>query len=123
MTASHRAARVETLLWTAQRASAAVLAICVAVALVLDQGPGAVERRRAQVLRIPRHHVARGVAHGAADALDAGIRLHARRRVRPHFREVVLARGVAAEFAFGARPLVEKLAHVGHQVANDRQVA
>src|SRR6185436_423762 len=76
-----------------------------------------------EILRVPRHHVARRVAHRAADALDAGIRLHARRRIRAHFREIVLARGMAAELAFGARPLVEELAHVRHQVANDRQIA
>jgi fumarate reductase subunit C len=34
VTTFHQSARVETLLWTAQRASAAVLAICVAVHLV-----------------------------------------------------------------------------------------
>jgi len=33
VTAFHQSARVETLLWTAQRASAAVLAVCVAVHL------------------------------------------------------------------------------------------
>ena len=44
-----------------------------AIPFVLDQRPGAVERRRAEVIRIPGHHVAGAVAHAAADAFDPRI--------------------------------------------------
>src|SRR4029079_1043255 len=52
------------------------------VALVVDQGPGAVERGRAEIVGVPAHRIARRVADAAIDALDAGIRRAARRAVR-----------------------------------------
>src|SRR5262245_2237805 len=39
------------------------------IAHIVDEGPGAVERRRAQIVLVPAHRVAGGVAHPAVDAL------------------------------------------------------
>ena len=52
------------------------------VAHVVDERPGAVERGRAEIVRVPAHRVAGGVADAAIDALDGGIGGHARRRCR-----------------------------------------
>src|SRR5688500_3974282 len=90
---------------------------------VVHERPGAIERRRPEVIRIPLHHVARRVAHAAADALDAGVGELARRRARRHRHEIILLRLPPAKLALRARPLAEELAHVDHQVADHRQVA
>src|SRR5690606_30770149 len=78
------------------------------VAHVVHQGPGAIERRRPEVARIPAHHVARGVAHAAADTLDAGVDLLALLRLRLHAREIVAARCGRPELPLRLRPLVEE---------------
>ena len=45
----------------------------IAVAGIVDQSPGPVERRRAQVTGLPGDDVAGGVSDAAADAFDAGV--------------------------------------------------
>ena len=43
------------------------------VAHVVDQRPGAVERRRTEIILVPGHHIAGRMADAAADAFDAGV--------------------------------------------------
>src|SRR3989441_13251719 len=93
------------------------------VTLVLDQRPGAVERRRAEVVRIPGDDVAGAVAHAAANAFDPRIHLLSVRRIRGYASEVVAPCLSTSKAAFCSRPLVEELAHVGDQIADHRQVA
>ena len=61
------------------------------VAHVVDQRPGAVERRRAEIIRVPRHHVAGRIADAAADAFDAGVGRLPFGRCRRHHGEILLA--------------------------------
>ena len=93
------------------------------IAHVGDERPCAVERRGAQVIGVPAHHIARGIAHAAADAFDACIGGLARRRLGRHAREVIGSGRATLEMPPGALPLVEERAHVGHEVAHDRQIA
>src|SRR5688500_8019175 len=92
------------------------------VALGLPQSPGPVERRRPQIVPIPGDHLARAVADPAADAFDAGIRRLSVLGGWRHGGEIVLLRAGRLELPFRPCPLVEELAHVGDQVADDRQV-
>src|SRR5439155_1463840 len=93
------------------------------VALILDQGPGAVERRRAEIIRIPGDDVAGAVAHAAADAFDPRIHLPSVCGIGGYASEVVAPSFSTPEAAFCTRPLVEEPAHVGDQIADHRQVA
>src|ERR1051325_2348437 len=88
------------------------------IAHVADERPCAVERRWPQVVRIPAHYIARGVAHPAADALDTGVSGLPRRRIGPHAREIIGLGARTFEVAAGALPFVEEGAHVSHQGAN-----
>src|SRR5687768_2533897 len=90
---------------------------------IVDQGPRAVERRGTEVFRIPFDDVAGGVAHAAADALDAFVDRNSFFGLRRHLGEIVLPGLSPAELAFRARPLVEELAHVGHQVADHGKIS
>ena len=77
-----------------------------AIANIVDERPGAVERRGAEKIRLPCHDIARRVAHAAADAFDRGIDRLSRRGVGANAREIVLARRCGLELPPGARPLV-----------------
>ena len=61
-------------------ATAASRCAIAGVAHVVDQRPGAVERGGAQIVLVPAHRIAGGIAHRAIDALDGGIGGDARRR-------------------------------------------
>src|SRR5258708_4544380 len=88
-----------------------------------NQRPCTVQRGWAEIVAIPRHHIARGIADAAADALDAGVDRLALGRVGRDTREVVAFCRLALEMAAGALPLVEEGAHVSDQIADHRQVA
>ena len=45
----------------------------VVVALIIDQGPGPVERRRPDIIRVPGNHVTGRIADRAVDTLDPGV--------------------------------------------------
>src|SRR3546814_3656723 len=55
------------------------MALAVAVPRIVDQRPGAIQRRWPEVIRVPADDVAGGIADGAADAFDADIGLPALR--------------------------------------------
>ena len=78
------------------------------VAHVVDQRPGAVERGRAEIVLVPGHHVAGGMADAAADAFDAGVGgLPLRRRWRHHM-EVAPAPRPARNAPCASRHLSKK---------------
>src|SRR5580700_11416900 len=81
------------------------------VAHVVDERPGAVERGGPEIIGIPRHHVAGGMADAAADALDAGVGGLALRARRRHDREVVRWLRTRLEMTLGGLPLVEEREH------------
>ena len=93
-----------------------------AVARVVLKRPGAIERRGSEIAWVPPHHIARGVAHAAADAFDRGIDRAPLRRCWLDPREIVAPRRRRLELASGLCPLIEETAHVGDEIANDRQV-
>src|SRR6185437_1317252 len=53
------------------------------IAFIVDERPGAIERRGAEVTGVPAHGVAGGVADAAIDALDGRVGGDAWRAVRP----------------------------------------
>src|SRR2546430_1655693 len=78
------------------------------VALVVDQGPGAVERGRAQIVGVPAHRVAGRIADAAIDALDAGIRRAAGGAVGRDRLDRLVARLRGREHALRLLPLLEE---------------
>ena len=92
------------------------------VAYVVDQGPGAVQRRRPEVVGVPGDDIARAVAHPAADALDGDIREPALLRSGRHAREIILPGLRAFEISVRFRPFIEERGHVGDEVPHHRQV-
>ena len=92
------------------------------VAHVIDQGPGAVESGGAQEVGPPLHHVARRIAHRAADALDAGVHGLTLGAVGAHAGKWLVAGLLALKAPEGPRPFVEEGAHVGGQVLDHRQI-
>src|SRR5262245_9809258 len=52
------------------------------VAMIVDERPGAVERRWSEVVPVPAHAIAGRVAYGAIDAFDGGVGGQARGRGR-----------------------------------------
>src|SRR5690349_16263136 len=92
------------------------------VANVVDERPGAIERRGAEKSGAPLDDVAGGIADAAADAFDARVACGPRGGIRPDDGERIASGAIATEAPLGARPLVEKLAHVGDEITNDRQM-
>ena len=109
----------------ASPATAASRSAARAVARIVDERPGAVERRRAEVVGIPADDVARRVADAAADAFDRRRRLRgARGDAGAIARERRRARVAVGTNAPLARAHLSKNArHVGDEVAHHRQVA
>src|ERR1700736_2966658 len=93
------------------------------VAHVVDERPGAVERGGPEIIGIPRHHVAGGMADAPADALDAGVGGLSSRGRRRHDREIVRRLRGRLEMALGALPLVEERAHVDGKVPHHGEIA
>src|SRR5438552_14209149 len=87
-----------------------------AVALVLHQRPRPVQRRRAEIFRVPGDDIAGAVAHRTADAFDAGVDRLAGLGIRTHPGEIVLSRAAALEATPGTSPLVEEAAHVRDEI-------
>ncbi len=93
-----------------------------AIAFVIHQRPGAIERRRTEIAGIPAHGIAAGMANTAIDAFDACIGRHTRRRVRPNLRDRVVPRFCRRKDTLGVLPLLEEGLHVGGQILDHRQV-
>src|SRR5689334_6045592 len=62
------------------------------IALIVHERPRPRKSSRPEVVRFPAHHVARAVAHGAADTFDRFVYALAFFRLRENTREVVGAR-------------------------------
>ncbi len=93
-----------------------------AVANVIHERPRAIERRRPEIVGIPAHGIAGGVAYPAIDAFDGGIGGDARGAVRPDAFDLVVARLRRHERALRPLPLVEEGLHVGGQILDDGQI-
>src|SRR5688572_29868719 len=83
------------------------------VALVVDKRPGAIERGRAEIIRIPAHRVAGSIADATIDALDGGVGGAARGVVGRDALDRLRACLRRRETALRLLPFVEELAHVG----------
>lgn len=97
-----------------------------AIARIIHQGPGAVQRRRAKVILVPGHNIAGRVADGAADAFNAGISLSPRLTARRHhgkfIRHGAVRRVLRLEKPLRALPFVEERRQIRGQVADHRQI-
>src|SRR5579885_118657 len=94
-----------------------------AVAHVVDQSPSAVERGRTQIIAIPGHNVAGGIADAATDAFDAGIGRLSFLRLRRNDGEILLRRGARLKEAMRRFPLVEELRHLHRKVFHHGEIA
>src|SRR3546814_7971893 len=99
------------------------MALAVAVPRIVDQRPGAIQRRWPEVIRVPADDVAGGIADGAADAFDADIGLPALRAFGVDIDETLLAFVARHEAALRLGPFIEEPGHVRRKVFDDRQVA
>jgi len=86
------------------------------VALIVVQGPGAVQSRRTQIVRFPCHDITCRIAHTTANAFNSGVHQAARNGIRCDPREVAAARVAGMENTFGAVPLFKEPLHVHRQV-------
>ena len=97
-----------------------------AISRIIHQGPGAVERRRAQVIAIPGNNIAGRVTNGAADAFNAGISFSPGFAARCHhskfIRNGAIRRVLRLEKSLRALPFVEEGRQVSRQVADHRQI-
>src|SRR5262249_50146976 len=92
------------------------------VADVVHERPRAIERRRPEIVGIPAHGIAGGIAYPAIDAFDGGIGGDARPAVRPDAFDLVAARLRPHERAPRPLPLVEEGTHVGGQILDDGEI-
>ena len=97
-----------------------------AIARIIHQGPGAVERCRAKVIAIPGDNIAGSVANGAADAFNAGISLSPRLAARRHHGKFIrhgpIRRILGLKKPLRALPFVEERRQISSQVADHRQI-
>ena len=89
---------------------------------IIHERPSAIERRRPEIVGIPAHGIAGGIAHAAIDAFDGGVSGNPRRAVRPDLLDSVAPRLRRHERALRLLPLLEEGAHVGDQILDDGQV-
>ena len=95
-----------------------------AVAHVVDQRPGAVERRRAEIVLVPGHHVAGRIADAAADAFDAGVGgLPLAASPAAPRRSPLSGSGRARNSPCASLPLVEEVGHLDREVLDHAHVA
>ncbi len=94
-----------------------------AIAHIVHQRPRTVERSRPEIVRIPRDHIARGMADPAADAFDAFVRGPALVAFRLHHREIVGDRIARLEEPARRLPFVEERRHVDREVLHHLEVA
>ena len=97
-----------------------------AITRIIHQSPGAIQRRRPQIIAIPGDNIAGSVANGAADALNAGIRfapgLAAGGDHGEFIRHGAIRRVLWLEKPLRTLPLVEERRQVRRQVADHRQI-
>ncbi len=97
-----------------------------AISRIIHQGPGAVERRGAEVITIPGHNIAGSVANGAADAFNACIRFAPGFAAGCHhskfIRHGAIRRVLRLENSLRALPFVKERRQISSQVADHRQI-
>ena len=90
---------------------------------VVHDGPGAVQRRRTQIVGIARNRVASRITDRTIDALNACIGRDPLRIIRGDLRHWIIPIGGCGMTAASRDPLVEKWIHVDGQILDDRQVS
>lgn len=97
-----------------------------AITRIIHQSPGAVERRRPQIIAVPGHNIAGSVADGAANAFNAGISfapgLAAGGDHGKFIRHGAIRRILRLKKPLRALPFVEEWRQVRRQVADHRQI-
>ena len=97
-----------------------------AIARIIHQGPGAVERCRAKIIAIPGNNIARSVTNGAADAFNPRIgfapRLAARGDHREFIRHGTIRRILRLKETLRALPFIEKRRQISGQIADYREI-
>ena len=97
-----------------------------AISRIIHQGPGAVERRGAEVITIPGHNIAGSVANGAANAFNAGISLSpglaAGGDHGKFIRHGAIRRILGLKKPLRPLPFVEERRQISSQVADHRQI-
>src|ERR1051326_9282891 len=83
-----------------------------AVAHVVDQRPGAVERRGPEIIGVPAHAVAGRIADAAIDAFDRRVRRAPGRAVGPDFFDRIVPGLRRRERPLRPPPLLEERPHV-----------
>ncbi len=100
--------------------------VACAIARIIHQGPGAVERRRPQIITIPGHNIAGSVADGAADAFNARIgfapSLAAGGDHGEFIRHGAIRRVLWLKKPLRPLPFVEEGRQISGQVADHRQI-
>ena len=97
-----------------------------AIPRIIYQGPGAVKRRRPQIIAIPGHNIAGSVANGAADAFNPRIgfapSLAAGGDHGKFIRHGAIRRVLWLEKPLCAPPFVKEGRQISRQVADHRQI-
>ena len=94
-----------------------------AIARVILQAPGPVQRGRAEIIPVPGNDVTGGVTDATVDTFDgrvSGLPLGGAWR---NIGDLVIARAGAGEMTFSPFPFFEKLAHIAGEVPDYRKVA
>ncbi len=97
-----------------------------AIPRIIHQGPGAVERRRPQIIAIPGDNIAGSVANGAANTFNPGIGfapgLAARGDHGKFIRHGAIRRVLRLKKPLRALPFIEEGRQVRRQIADHRQI-
>ena len=90
---------------------------------IVEQGPGPLQGRRAEIIRVARHRIAGGIADRAVDTFNASIRLNPRGTFRVDRCNRIVPRERAVMHALCGNPFVEKRVHIDRKILDNRQVA
>jgi len=97
-----------------------------AIARIIHQGPGAVQRRRAKIITIPGNNIAGSVTDSAANAFNPGISFApgfaARCNHGKFIRHGAIRSILRLEETLRALPFIEEGREVRGQVADHRQI-
>src|SRR4051794_40299997 len=92
------------------------------IANVVDQRPSAVERGGPEIVRIPAHRVASGIADTAIDTFNSGIGGLAFGGRRLDLLDLIVTCLRRDKRALRLLPFIEERTHVGGEVLDDGQV-
>lgn len=90
--------------------------------LIVDQGPSAIERSRAEIIRAPRNDLASAVADRAIDAFDSRIHEPSFRGIGGERRQGIMTRAGSAKTPARPLPAIEKGSRIANQILDVRQM-